>query len=679
MGSKFISGEKMKSPKGFRGKYFSLSAILALSTTVTLASSVTSIENSAQQVQKQNEYAGSEEETPTLEEAPVVVISKKIKTKAVDAPFASEIYTSKDIKNSHPKNLYDFLNTYTSVTTLPTFGNPFTQKIDLRGYGLANGYQNIVISLNGRRLNNIDMTPQLLSSIPIGKVERIEIIKGSGSVEYGDGANAGVINIVTKDFKGISIKSYIASHDTRYGSFGFGVRRGKFSLEGYIDKTQSDGDKVVANDGTRDKNDNSNKSFKFTFYPKDGAKLYIGKSFSKMHVIYPNALTLLQYDTNPKTVPSPSWGVLYNKQYFKDDILSYGFNYAINDNYSLKINGNNEDKVSDYITYSNRSNYDYNSYNASLNYKKDNIKIATGVNLFYGKRENSTVTKKDNLATFLSGYYFKGRDTFSLGFRREKIKYKYNSPTQDLAQNNYLNAYEFGYNHNLTKNSSLFANFTHSFEAPDIDRFFLYGGGFNGFIKPMKVDTYNLGYKNFTYPNRLKLTLFYANIKDEIYYDTTTYKNTNLDKTRKYGVEVYDKYNIHYNLFVSLNYNFVATKIKKNSVNSAVEGREIPGVAKHSIKLSLGYNPTYKTSFLLTQIYRSRAYAMSDFDGNYGKMPSYNMTNFKVAYKYKKFNIFAKVDNIFDKKNALFADNGVLGVYPSNYERTFMIGVNAKF
>lgn len=675
----------MKSPKGFRGKYFSLSAILALSTTVTLASSTQSYNDSVSHAQKQETYSESEEETPPQELAPVVVISKKIKTKSIDAPFASEIYTSRDIKNSHSKNLYDFLNSYTSITTFPSYGNPFVQQIDLRGYGLANGYQNVVISLNGKRLNNIDMAPQLLSSIPIDKIKRIEILKGSGSVEYGDGANAGVINIITKDFKGISAKSYIASHDTRYGSFGFGVRKGKFSLEGYIDKIQSDGDKVVANDGTRDKNDNSNKSFKFTFYPKDGTKLYIGKSFSKMHVIYPNALTLSQYDVNPKTVPNPSYGTLYSKQYFRDDTLSYGFNYTINDNYSLKINGNNEDKVSDYITYGSRSNYDYNSYNARLNYKKDNIRIATGINLFYGKRENSSVTKKNNSALFLSGYYFKGKDTFNFGFRRAKVKYNYKGSTEDLSQNNYLNAYEFGYNYKLTKHSSLFANFTHSFEAPDVDRFFEYDFatskyGFNGFIKPMKVDTYNLGYKKFTYPNRLKLTLFYANVKDEIYYDTATYKNTNLDKTRKYGLDLYDKYNIHYNLFVSLNYNFVNTDIKKNSINPSIEGREIPGVSKHNIKLSLGYNPTYKTSLLLTQVYRSKAYAMSDFDGNYGKMPSYKMTNFKVSYEYKKFNFFAKVDNIFDKKNALFADSGTsLGVYPSNYERTFMLGVNAKF
>jgi len=81
---------------------------------------------------------------------------------------------------------------------MPTFGSPFTQKLDMRGYGIGNGYQNIVIRVNGRKLNNVDMVPQLLSSISPNQIEKIEIIKSSGIVEGGDGANAGVINIITK-------------------------------------------------------------------------------------------------------------------------------------------------------------------------------------------------------------------------------------------------------------------------------------------------------------------------------------------------------------------------------------------------------------------------------------------------------------------------------------------------
>ncbi|MCF6173551.1 MAG: Plug domain-containing protein, partial [Campylobacteraceae bacterium] len=163
----------MKCPNGFRGRYFSLAAILAFSTTVTLASTTTSLNDSKNSMQKQDEYAQSEEETPTQEESPIVIISKKIKVKEVDAPFASEIYTQSKIKKSHAKNLYEFLNTQTSVSLLPNYGNKFSPLLDMRGYGVANGYQNIVVTLNGKRINNIDGSPQLLASIPIQSVQKI--------------------------------------------------------------------------------------------------------------------------------------------------------------------------------------------------------------------------------------------------------------------------------------------------------------------------------------------------------------------------------------------------------------------------------------------------------------------------------------------------------------------------
>ena len=40
-----------------------------------------------------------------------------------------------------------------------------------------NGNENIVVLVNGRRLNNIDGIPQLLSAISLDSVEKIEILK----------------------------------------------------------------------------------------------------------------------------------------------------------------------------------------------------------------------------------------------------------------------------------------------------------------------------------------------------------------------------------------------------------------------------------------------------------------------------------------------------------------------
>ncbi len=660
----------MRKPKGFGKRYFSLAAILAFSVSASLSANAQSI-NDKESILTHKKISKDNNE---INEDPIIV-SKKIETKEVDATFASDIYTAKDIKNSHSKNLYDFLNTQTSITVSPAYGNPFSQYIDMRGYGIGNGYENIVVTLNGMRLNNIDMSPQLLSSIPLESIKKIEILKGNGSVEYGDGANAGVINIITKDFNGVGFKSYVGSHGLFHGAFDFGITKNKFSLEGYSDITHSDGDRTAI-DGTKNDNNSQNKKIKLIYRPTKNIKLYIGKSFTNTDVRYPDAITLSNYDNKDFNTFLST-----NHQKMSDDRLIYGLNYRINSKYRFVFKGDNENKKSDFITYNNLNRYKYNSYNSKVNYKNNHLKWVLGVNIFNGYRKNNTnKTTKNNLGVYLDTVYALKNNTFSIGARKEKVKYKYNASRKNLQQTTNLNAYEIGYNYKLTNTSSLFANYNRSFQAPDIDRFFSLGGAFNSFIKPMKVDNYTVGYNYFKYPHRFKADIFYANVKDEIYYNSATWENTNLDKTRKYGLEIEEKYNIHYNLYVKLNYSYIDTKIIKNSSNPAIEGNEIPGVSKHNLKVALGYQPNYKTTLLLSHVYRSKTYAMSDFDESFGKMKSFNSTDFSVNYKLNKLNLFAKINNIFDRKNALFVKGWAgLGVYPTNYERTFLMGVSTKF
>ena len=678
----------MRSPKGFGKRYFSLAAILAFSAGAVLAAgtqSVVDVQNNSfhKKVGKDNDEADEP-----------IIISKKVEVKEVDATFASEVYTQKDIKNSHSKDLYDFIDTQTSLNISSSYGNKFAPRIDMRGYGIGDGYENIVVTVNGRRLNNIDMSPQLLSSIPLENIKKIEILKGNGSVEYGDGANAGVINIITKDFKGVGFKSYAGSHGLKHIDSNFGINIGKkVLLEGFIDHTKSDGDKIISTDGTRDKSKDTNKGFKLTYRPDKKLELFIGKSYSNMDINYANALTLSEFENDPKTVPSPVWGAKYAKQKYDADTLNGGIKYRINRYYSFEAKANKEKKVSTYFSvgsgYVSKNDYTYDSYNAKINYSSDQIKAVVGVQKFDGEREGANDTTKDNLGFYIRTIYLIGDYRLALGARSEKVKYHFQNSSSDLSHDDSLQAYEVGINRKLSKNSAVFANYNRSFQSPDIDRLFSYNFStfsyeFNGFIKPMKVDNYTVGYTNFSYPNKLKLTLFYADVKDEIYYNAIPFpgvsRNTNLDKTRKYGFELEDKYNIHYNLYTKLNYSYVDTKIRKNSSNPSIEGNEIPGVSKHNLKLTIGYSPNYKTTLLLSHAYRSKTYAMSDFDKSFGKMKSYNSTDFSVNYKLKRLNFFAKINNIFDKKNALFTDDGTnLGVYPTNYERTFLLGVSAKF
>jgi iron complex outermembrane receptor protein len=52
--------------------------------------------------------------------------------------------------------------------------------------------------MDGRKLNEIDLSGVDWTPIPLENIERIEIVRGSESVLYGDNAMAGAINIITK-------------------------------------------------------------------------------------------------------------------------------------------------------------------------------------------------------------------------------------------------------------------------------------------------------------------------------------------------------------------------------------------------------------------------------------------------------------------------------------------------
>lgn len=617
----------------------------------------------------------------------ITVTSSLIHTNEKDSTYATEIYTKGDIEKSKSKDLYDFLNSQTSVIVNPSYGNTFSQKIDLRGYGIGDGYQNVVISVNGRKLNNIDMVTQLLSSIPVESIDKIEIIKGSGSVQYGDGANAGVINIITNGKNENYIKSYIGNNGTKNGTVSLGYSNDNLILNTFLDYTSTDGSRSLNTTGEKDENYNKNKIFNLIYFPTDNLELRLGRTYSNMNIKYGGSLTLVEYKSNPNQSNK------ITEQYFKSYVTNLGSTYDINKNYSVDFNFSDESKLSEYST-GYKSNYDYKSFNSKFNINEDNYKLAIGVDGFNGDRIGSSdTTTKDNKALFISAEYNLNKDVIlSAGARKERVEYTY-SPNSGSELDDKLNlyAYDIGMNYKLNDTSSLFANYNRSYQAPDIDRFFastwVFSGGswnsttaFNGFIEPAKVDNFNIGYTNIQKNNKLKVTLFASKLKNEIYYYKVglTSRNTNIDKSYKYGLELFDKYLINDDLYTSLNYSYIISKIdKENESNGAYNGKYLPGVSKHNLVLNLGYNiNNFKT--VLSHTYRSSAYAANDFENNFSqKQEAYNSTDVNLSYEYNNVELFAKIQNLFDEDNALWIEDD--SIYPTNFERTYYAGVKYKF
>jgi iron complex outermembrane recepter protein len=615
----------------------------------------------------------------------ITVNSSLIQTDEKNATFATEIYTKEDIESSKSKDVYDFLSSQTSVNISPNYGNTFSQKIDLRGYGIGDGYQNVVVLVNGRRLNNIDMSSQLLSSIPLESVEKIEILKGTGSVQYGDGANAGVINIITNGKNENYIKTYMGNNGTKNGTLSLGFNYDKIILNALIDYTSTDGTRELSN-GDKDENYNKNKIFNIIYLPTDNLELSLTRSYSNMNILYGGSLTLEEYKSNPNQANK------FTEQYFSSYVTTGGFKYNFNTNLSLESTFSDEDKKSEYPTW--KSKYESQSFSSKLNYQQDVYKLLLGVDGFDGDRIGSSdTTNKTNKAIFVSAEYkINDKLKLSSGIRRENVDYSYEPDgLESLKKDVYLNAYDLGLNYQVDDISSFFANYNRSYQAPDIDRFFasswVNNGGtwtsttaFNGFIEPAKVNNYTVGYNNILEYNKLKVSLFRSDLKNEIYYYNLGYvsRNTNIDESHKYGIELYDKYLINDNLYTSFNYSYIIAKIdEENEGNGAYNGKDLPGVSNHNITVNLGYKIN-NINTVLSHTYRSSTYAANDFENNFNqKQEAYHSTDLGSSYTYKNLELFAKIQNLFDRSNGLWISDDV--IYPVNFERTYYAGMKVKF
>jgi len=134
----------------------------------------------------------------TTQLAPVVVTASRSLESMAVVPLFVEVFDKDTLRASGQTNIPDFLKWVGGLEVRTT--NPGTlginATVDMRGFG-ASAKDNTLVLLNGERLNPIDGSLIPWDRIPVAAVSRIEVIHGSGGVEYGDRAVGGVVNVIT--------------------------------------------------------------------------------------------------------------------------------------------------------------------------------------------------------------------------------------------------------------------------------------------------------------------------------------------------------------------------------------------------------------------------------------------------------------------------------------------------
>ncbi len=599
------------------------------------------------------------------------------------APFSSEIYTESDINNSNSSNIYDFLTQNTSLNVAPANGNRFTQKIAARGYGLTDGYQNIVITLNGIRLNNIDTSAQELNVIDINNIEKIEIIKGSGSVIYGDSAMAGAIHIYTKKNTETQLLTAVGNYGLEQSAVSFGLNQEKFGLNLSLDNLKHGGYSVMDPSGNKDKGEQTNKNIGIVFNIYNGTELQLGYSRNNLNNRYPNYLTNSQFKENPA---QNSTGRKYTFREAKSTTSSFKVKSQLNDSLLLSFHTSKIIKDSQntyyYSSSPTKNDYDYRSNDLLMTYENGNLKIDSGITTFNGSRKGSSdTTTKENTGLFTQFQYNQNDTIFTAGVRNESVDYAYKPNSgSHKSGSHHLNAFDIGFNTNLNYSTSVFSNINLAFQAPLIDRFFKWDGSFNGFMNPSKSRTINVGLNHLTDKTKTKATFFRSNLTDEMYYYSDGYKNTNLDKTHKYGLELQNKYIVNPKWSTNVNYAYTVAKIdEENEASGAYNGKTLPMTSKHNVSASAIYSINDNANLMLTQKYRSKAFSEEDFANSKSqRQKTYSSTNINFSYRAND-NLEFKFDieNLFKNSYGTWLRDDV--IYPSNSTRNIKAELSYKF
>ncbi len=126
----------------------------------------------------------------------VRVPSAITKLRRAEAPASTTVITAEDIRGTPARNIYDLLEVYVPGATWLNYEKG--PRAALRGH-VANRNYKYLLLVNGRVLNNKAHygAKSELEQWDLSDIQRIEVIRGPGSVTYGPGAVAGVINIVT--------------------------------------------------------------------------------------------------------------------------------------------------------------------------------------------------------------------------------------------------------------------------------------------------------------------------------------------------------------------------------------------------------------------------------------------------------------------------------------------------
>ncbi len=601
---------------------------------------------------------------------PVVVTATRFSESDVKVPANVSIITGVDIRNTPARDLPGVLKGSAGLEVRALYGGlGIDSTVDIRGFGETAG-SNTLILLDGQRLNPIDMGGINWSAIPLDSVQRIEILRGAGTVLYGDRATGGVINIITdqsaKPRVGVSVGS--GSHNTRTIDANATVAQetGYFNLFGHYAQT----------DGWR-----QNSHTEQAALSGRGA-LYVGKgqAFIDFAVFndqagLPGYLLSAEYHASPKLSNSPRDSQRNDGYRFRPGIA-----LPVTDtlNFEAEVAYDHQDGHARYVSFGSESDRSRDTWSLTprlswqhgLGSRKSETVL--GIDYYSGKVDaNYSSSAAQSARQDSTGVYFQnitewtGGLASTVGVRNQQVK-------QSAAQDAFIgffgtqpaisgsadyarNAWDVGLSY-ADDGWRVYGKRGTTFRFANTDELFGFdpitgNPTFAGNLKPQTGTLSEIGGSLTIGSIKTRAALYRMILEDEIAYDGAQFANVNLDKTRRQGVELEADWRITTSLLARASYTFADASFREGTYS----GKEVPLTPKNKASTRLSWDGGGVGQYSAVVNYVGERYFSSDFVNAQEKQGSYTTIDLMAGWNFKPWSISARLLNAMDKNYAPFA------------------------
>jgi len=632
----------------------------------------------------------------------VVVTATRFKEKYLDTPVNVTVITAEDIKNSPAKTLPDLLSEQAGINVQDFFGNnAATTTVDMRGFGVTGG-QNTLILIDGRRLGDIDLSGVQWSAIPFAAIERIEIVRGSGAVLYGDGASAGVINIITRSPVAGGRTANLSARAGSYDTFDGQLNANYMGTRAGINITASNFESRGYRDNNRNRQSNALADFRWL---TESGEISIKASNDNQGIRLPGArmvqpsagINLLETNRRGATTPLD-----YAQRNGNQVLLDWRQRVAFGE---FIIGGGYRDKQQTaYFDFGGFPDYrvtdlDVWSFTPRLRiaqpvFGKDNT-LVIGYDQYrwdYRLRKsistvaiaqpiNSISATQDTHAVYAHNTTrLTDKATVVVGWRSERFKINANdvydpaapggafgSGAPAAAQTTSVYAYELGTRYQVAPTFALVGKFGRSYRFANVDETYETTPAFTAqfqLLRPQINVSTEIGAEMKDKRGNLRAALFNINVTDEVHLDAFSagIGNTNLPPSRRRGLELDGRWKASETLTVGAAYTYTDARFREGTLpggggfgaffsNVVIAGKHVPLVPQHKANLTAAWAFTTKTRLSAAARYVASQFMDNDEANTLGvTIPAYTVIDLKLAHEQGPWRLSAGINNLFNRK-----------------------------